>query len=97
MLKIILDAENVMKERNDIDDILDMASESAIRFDNLDEAVVGIDHNGYLVYDYDTMHRLFMSEGMDEEEACEWIEYNVLVTNAGNGFSILYMRRNEDI
>jgi len=92
LLKIILDAENVMKEKEEIDYILDMASDEAIRFDNLDEAVIGLDHNGYLVYDYDAMHGLFMSkDGMDEEEACEWIEYNVIGTNAGNGFTIAYM------
>ncbi len=76
---------------SDIDRYLDAADPRAIRFDGLDEAVVGVDHTGCLVYHYDTMHQIFMSEdAMTDEEATEWIDFNVIGTNAGVGFTILF-------
>ena len=64
-------------------------NEHAIRFDGLDKAIIGTDHNGFFIYDYDTMITLFCQQGMTQEEAVEWVDYNVLGTNAGNGFTVL--------
>jgi len=68
-------------------------NEDAIRFHELDEAIIGTDHNGFIVYDYDTMLALFCRQGMTTDEAVEWIDYNVLGTNAGNGFTVLMQGR----
>ena len=68
-------------------------NEDAIRFHELDEAIIGTDHNGFIVYDYDTMLALFCRQGMTTYEAVEWIDYNVLGTNAGNGFTVLMQGR----
>lgn len=74
---------------NDIHEYLNCVDEGAIRFTGLDEAVVGYDHRGLLVYDYYKMLSIFKRD-MTEEEAIEWIDYNVLGTNAGMGFTVIY-------
>jgi len=74
---------------NDINEFLNWVEEDAIRFTGLDEAVVGYDHRGLLVYDYHKMLSVFKRD-MTEDEAIEWIDYNVLGTNAGMGFTVIY-------
>jgi hypothetical protein len=73
----------------DIEQIFDWVSDEAIRFTGLDNAIVGYDHRGNLVYDYHKMLEIFM-EDMTEEEAVDWIDYNVLGTNAGMDFTVIY-------
>lgn len=68
---------------------LDCCEPSAIRFDGLDEAILGSCHRGLLVYDYDTMVSIFEGMGMSEEEAVEWIDFNVIDTMAGEGFTVM--------
>ena len=76
---------------SDIERHLDCCDPEAIRFDGLDDAVVGTDHNGNLVYEYEIMTRIFVEQGMTEEEAEEWINFNVIGTNGGYGFTILFL------
>ena len=66
-------------------------AEDAIQFDGLDYAIVGTSHNGYYVYDYERMIKCFTTDDcMTEEEAIEWIDFNVIGVNAGQGFIVLY-------
>lgn len=81
----------MIKPISDIERHLDCCDPEAIRFDGLDDAVVGTDHNGNLVYEYEIMTRLFVEQGMTEEEAEEWINFNVIGTNGGYGFTILFL------
>jgi hypothetical protein len=71
------------------EDYLQWVEDDAIRFTGLDEAIIGYDHRGLLVYSYEKMLDVFMQD-MTEEEAVEWIDYNVLGTNAGMGFTVIY-------
>ena len=73
-----------------INDIIEMADPESILFDQLDSAITGLDHQGRIVYCYEKMVTAFKDQGMTEEEAIEWIEYNVLPVNAGNGFTVVY-------
>lgn len=53
--------------------------EGAILLTGLDDAIVGVtyDQHGYhVVYDYEKMLAIFMQD-MSEEDAIEWIDYNV--------------------
>jgi hypothetical protein len=68
--------------------------EQAIRFDGLDDAIIGVDHNNLLVYDYDKMISIFCDQGMTDEEAIEWIDFNVIATNGGVGFVIFMKEEN---
>ena len=81
----------MIKPISDIERHLDCCDDEAIRFDGLDDAVVGTDHEGNLVYEYEIMTRLFVEQGMTEEEAEEWINFNVIGTNGGYGFTILFL------
>ena len=74
----------------DLEKHLNCCEPDAIRFDGLDEAIVGSCHKGFLIYDYDTMVSIFEGMGMSEEEAVEWIDYNVIGTMAGEGFTVMY-------
>ena len=66
-------------------------TENAIQFDGLDSAIVGVSHKGHYIYDCDRMVELFIErDGMNIDEAYEWIEYNVIGVNAGKGFIIMY-------
>jgi len=59
-----------------------------IRFDELDECIIGEDQNGFYVYSWEKMMDYFQKEqGMSEEEAIEWIDYNVM---GGMGFVMNY-------
>ena len=73
-----------------IDDCKEYLDEHAIRFDDCDVAIIGYDQNGYIVYSYDKLVAVFILQGMTNDEAVEWIEYNVLPTNAGQCFTIVY-------
>ena len=52
-----------------------------------DDALTGVTHDGRAVYDYGRMVEWLMeNDGMSEEEAEEWIEYNTIgsLPNAGD-------------
>ena len=74
----------------DLEKHLNCCEPAAIRFEGLDEAIVGSCHRGFLIYDYDTMVSMSEARGMSEEDAVEWVDYNVIDTMAGEGFTVMY-------
>lgn len=55
--------------------------EDSIVYENLeyDEAIMGVTLDGNVLYDYNGMVELLMTrDGMTEEEANEWLSYNVI-------------------
>lgn len=60
--------------------LCDMAGESAIVFDgpDYDDAIVGVSHDDRVIYDYDAMVGILMDDGMSEEEAVDFIDYNTI-------------------
>ena len=61
--------------------LVDRGEEDAVVLENPDfaDAVVGVSDEGRVVYDYGRMVRSLMREdGMDEEEAREFIDYNTI-------------------
>lgn len=44
----------------------------------LDKAIARRRKDGGVVYSYPKLVKAFMAQGMDEEEAVEWIEYNTI-------------------
>ena len=75
------------------DELLNLADGSSLVFDQLEPAIIGIDHNGLIVYSYALMSTIFEKQGMTPAEAHEWIDYNVIGTNGGAGFTILMYER----
>ena len=64
-------------------------NEEPIRLDGLDECIIGTDVRGYLIYDYGKLLNHFVLEGMDEGEAMEWVDYNIMGI-APQNFIILF-------
>ena len=67
------------------DEIIDQADPEAIVWDGFDEAIIGRDNRGRLVYDIDLMvETLTREDEMSEEEAMEFLDYNTLNTFVGD-------------
>ena len=61
--------------------LCDMGAEDTVVFGNpdYDDAIMGLTHDGRVVYDYDKMvEHLVNKDGMSEEEASDFICYNTL-------------------
>jgi hypothetical protein len=55
----------------------------AVLWDDLDDAVIGMTNNGNVAYDVTKIHEIFMSQGMNLDEAIEFTEYNILGAYVG--------------
>jgi hypothetical protein len=64
-------------------------ADEAIKFDGLDDCIIGIDQRGFLVYSYEKMIEHFKEDGMSMEEAIEYIDFNVVGIKPDN-YTILY-------
>lgn len=58
-------------------------NEEAILWDGCDDAIVGITPNGEVVYSIEKLWEVFIAQGMTEEEAIEWVDYNILCAYVG--------------
>lgn len=67
------------------EEIIELADPEAIIWDGFDEAIIGRDNVGRLVYDIDLMvETLTREDEMSEEEALEFLDYNTLNTFVGD-------------
>ena len=48
-------------------------AEDCLKLDGLNDAIVGVTSQGYLVYDYEKIIEVFMKQGMENDEAIEGI------------------------
>tara|TARA_R110000765_G_scaffold286672_1_gene383109 strand:+ start:316 stop:582 length:267 start_codon:yes stop_codon:yes gene_type:complete len=72
--------------------------DDALILHGLDDAIAGESDCGRLIYDYNRMLRIFIRQGMSQDEAIEWIDYNVMgVQCNGKGFIVLYDHDSIDI
>lgn len=65
----------------DIRDVVyEFGHEETLVFDNpdYDEAIIGVTHDGRVVYDYDEMVNCLIKEDMSEEDATDFISYNTI-------------------
>jgi hypothetical protein len=62
-------------------ELISQVDESALFIDGQDDAIVGIGERcgqpTMVVYDRNLLHAGFVAQGMTEEEASEWIDYNI--------------------
>lgn len=68
-----------MKNKEILEEMLD--GEEVIIFDNFDydSALIGYSSDYRAIYDYDLMiEYLIKEQGMSEEEAVEWVDYNTI-------------------
>ena len=67
------------------EEIIELADPEAIIWDGFDEAIIGHDSVGRIVYDIDLMvETLTREDEMSEEEALEFLDYNTLNTFVGD-------------
>ena len=65
------------------EEIKEMADPEAIAWDDFDNAIVGVDNMGRLVYDINKMISILVNDDMTEEAAQEYLDFNVLSTYVG--------------
>jgi len=70
----------------------------AIVLHGLNDAIAGASDCGRLIYDYKKVVSIFEKEGMTQEEAIEWVDFNVMgVQCNGAGFIMMYDKEMIDI
>lgn len=76
----------------DITEIAENLHDEALVLEGLDECILGYSEDGILIYSYTRMIDHFTEEdGMTEEQAVEWIDYNVMgLMPNGMGFIMCY-------
>lgn len=62
---------------------IELNNAEAILWDGCDDAIIGITPEGQAVYSIEKLWKIFISEGMTEEEAIDWVDYNILVAYVG--------------
>jgi hypothetical protein len=69
-----------------IDKLQEMYPElELLQADGFDDAVIGIEPlSGKVIYDIDKMITVLISEGLSNEEAIEYLDYNVLNAYVGD-------------
>ena len=86
-IKTVLDDKNVMY----VDRCIESCEDGALRLHDLDSAVIGVSHDGLLCYLHSKVLKVFMNQGMDVDEASEFIDYNVMgLMPNGKGFVMVY-------
>ncbi|MGA0121110.1 MAG: hypothetical protein ACO3HJ_06605 [Methylophilaceae bacterium] len=72
-------------------EIADNLADDALKLDGLNEAIIGISTQGYLVYCYDKIVDVIMNNGeMDRGEAIEFADYNILGLDGNGNWTIVY-------
>jgi hypothetical protein len=75
------------------DKLLDNGYSDVIFFTSPDyeSALIGVSSDNRAVYDYDLMvEYLVQIDGMTEDEAAEWIDYNVIGSYIADGPIVIY-------
>jgi hypothetical protein len=71
-------------------EIVEHLANDALKLDYLNEAIIGISTQGYLVYCYDKIVDLFVqNHGMERDEAIEWVDYNVVGLDGNGNWTIV--------
>ena len=71
--------EEIMKEQDVFENLLSVADENAMRLIGYDKAIIGVDNDGRLVYDFEKMISILKNnENWDREECIDWLHYNTL-------------------
>jgi hypothetical protein len=69
--------------------IAEIYGDDVILFDGLDAAIIGVSTGlqaqDQVIYSREKIVEHFIAEGMTEEEACEWVSFNVEGAGIKNG------------
>jgi len=67
---------------------MEQFDDEALLLSGCDEAIVMVTVEGAPVYSYESLVKIFEEQGMTEDEAIEWIDYNVLGLTGNGKFHI---------
>jgi hypothetical protein len=70
------------------------ANPDSILWDGCDEALIGYTPNGEAVYSIEKLWGVFIGHGMTEEEAIEWVDYNIIGAHVGE-YTPIHIYTNE--
>lgn len=75
-------------------ELQEFLAEDCLKLDGLNDAIVGVDTKGYLVYDYQKIVDVFTKEphNMEYEEAIEFTDFNVVGLDGNGNWTIMYNR-----
>lgn len=62
--------------------VTEQVEDDAVLWDGCDAALIGTS-DGRAVYGYARLVQCFVDEGMDEDEAMEWVDYNIVGAYVG--------------
>jgi hypothetical protein len=66
----------------------------AIVLEGLNDAIAGASDCGKIIYDYKKIVSIYEKQGMTQEEAVEYVDYNVMgVQCNGDGFIMMYDKK----
>jgi hypothetical protein len=60
----------------------------AVFWDNLDNSIIGVSTDGRVVYSMERILTHFQNEGMSEDEAIEYVDFNILSSYIGENTPI---------
>jgi len=73
-----------MIEHLSIEEVKEFADPEAPTWDGFEEAIIGVDTHGRLVYSIDKMEEICIErDGMEREDAMEFLEYNCFCAYIG--------------
>jgi hypothetical protein len=75
-----------------IEQIKELADPHAIVWDGFDNAIIGIDTDGKIVYDTDKMESILVNrDNMTKEEAIEYLQFNVYCNYASEDLNPIHV------
>jgi hypothetical protein len=67
----------------------EIVDDDAVTWDGCEAAIIGVasrcSDKTLFVYDYNKLVEVFIGQGMTEEEAIEWVDYNIANAWVGDG------------
>jgi hypothetical protein len=75
-----------MTKRQEIEEVFQL--DDLLFADGYDEAIIGIDNKGRIVYDASKVIDCLMKQGMDEDEAIDFYEFNIADAYVGENTPI---------
>ena len=75
-------------------ELQEFLADDCMKLDGLNDAIIGVDTKGYLVYDYQKIVDVFTKEShnMEYEEAIEFTDFNVVGLDGNGNWTIMYNR-----
>lgn len=74
----------ILKEK-----LCDFGYDDVIVFDDFAQAFVGVSYDNRAIYSYSKMIKILMKKGYTEDEAIDFIDYNVCSFSCGEGMPIV--------